>query len=384
MTKTTYQNEQLKRAFFTYLRGAKGFEKSSIHSYAEAVWQWQLFSDGDDFASFDESKALAFKEWLSTRPTKTKAGRLSLATQYNYLRRVKRFFSWLSDRPGFKNKILKGDVEFLRLSNKDALIARSGSTRANPTLEEARKLIEGIEIKNEVDQRDRALISFAAITGCRISALISLRMKNFDKEKRLVSQNPGDGVHTKDSKKILTPLYPIGWDAPEQYFMEWFEHREATGSQADDPIFPATVGEIGRVKPAHGSGFVGNVFWSNPSGARKVFQKRCMEAGVPYFHPHSFRHLAVSVMAKIPLTEEQKRAFSITLGHANVTTTFGSYCSRNMSNEEAVQIVEQIKAFEAKEAVSGPTFTNEDRATLMGLLEKMKAAEIPTTPDLVG
>jgi len=106
MTKTTYQNEQLKRAFFTYLSGAKGFEKSSVRSYAEAVWQWQLFSDGEDLSSFDESKASAFKEWLATRPTKTKARRLSLATQYNYLRRVKRFFSWLSDRPGFKNKVL--------------------------------------------------------------------------------------------------------------------------------------------------------------------------------------------------------------------------------------------------------------------------------------
>jgi integrase len=166
--------------------------------------------------------------------------------------------------------------------------------------------------------------------------------------------------------------------------MEWLEHLEARGSRPDEPIFPATVGEIGYVKPSIGSGFVGNVLWGNSAGARKVFQKRCMEAGVPYFHPHSFRHLVVSVMAKIPLTEEQKRAFSITLGHANVATTFGSYCSRNMSNEEAVKIVQQIKAFQAKEGVGNSVFTNEDQVAVERLLEKMKAAGIPTIPGLTG
>lgn len=84
MTKTTYQNEQLKRAFFTYLHGARGFADTSLRSFAEAIWQWQLFTGGEDFTTFNQEKATAFKEWLTTRPTKTKAGRLSLATQSNY------------------------------------------------------------------------------------------------------------------------------------------------------------------------------------------------------------------------------------------------------------------------------------------------------------
>ena len=196
-------------------------------------------------------------------------------------------------------------------------------------------------------------------------------MKNFDKVKRTIDQNPGDGVHTKDSKQILTPLYSIGWDAPERYFIEWFEHLEARGTQPDDPIFPATVGEIGYAKPTNGSGFVGNVLWSNAAGARKVFQKRCKEAGVLYFNPHSFRHLVVSVMAKIRLTEEEKKAFSITLGHANVATTFGSYCSRNMSNEEAVEIVQKLRYSQEKEASEGHLFTSEDKAALERVMNKM-------------
>jgi integrase/recombinase XerD len=384
MTKTTYQNEQLKRAFFTYLRGAKGFEESSVHSYAEAIWQWQLFTDGDDFTAFDQDKALAFREWLMTRSTKTKAGRLSLATQSNYLRRVKGFFFWLSDQTGYKKKVLKSDIEFLRLSNKDALIVRSGTTRAIPTLEEARQIIESIEIKNEIDLRDRALLSFAVATGCRISAIVSLKMKSFDKVKKTIYQNPADGVRTKSSKPILGTFFPIGWDAPEQYFVEWFEHLEARGSGEDDPIFPATKSEIGHIKSADGSVLVGNVFWKNAAGARKVFEKRSKEADSRYFNPHSFRHLVVSILSKMALTEQQKKAASLTLGHANVGTTFGSYGNGNMSDEEAVKIVKRLKDWEAKQGTNNSIFTSKDEEDMERLIGKMKAAGVPTTPDLVG
>ncbi|MEI7720263.1 MAG: site-specific integrase [bacterium] len=385
MTKTTYQNEQLKKKFFTYLRGGKGFEESSVRSSAEAIWQWQLFAEGDDFTNYDQEKAQAFRQWLATRPAKTRAGHLSLATQSNYLRRVKGFFLWLSDQPGFRSKVLKGDIEFLRLSNKEALIVRSGTTRPMPTLEEAQKIIESIVIKDEIDLRDRALLSFALATGCRISAIISLKVKSFDKVKQTVYQNPADGVHTKNTKPILGTFFSIGWGAPEQYFMEWFERLEARGAGQDDPIFPATRGEIGRVKSADGGVLVGNLFWKNAAGARKVFQKRCKEAGSQYFNPHSFRHFVISVMSRKPLTEEQKKAVSRTLGHANVGTTFrGAYGNANMSDETAVNIVKRIKEFEAIKGAGGSAFTSEEMALLEGLMTKMQAVgiHIPTvSPD---
>jgi integrase len=374
--KYAYKNEQIKREYFDYLRGPKGFGEGSIRDYAAAIGQWQLFSNNGDFAAFNKADAMAFKSLLTQRVTKTAAGKLSLTTQYHYLRRVREFFVWLSDRTGYRGKVLKSDAEFLRLSANDMRTVLSGTTKHIPTLEEAKKIIGGIEPKNEVDMRDRALLSLALSSGCRIFAFVSLRMKSFDKRKRRIYQNPGDGVKTKNAKRIVSTFFPIGWDEPERHFTEWYEYLEQKGFGPDDPIFPATRSEIGPSKLAQSNGSVGNAFWRTTGGARKVFKERCKNAGVSYFKPHSFRHFVLSIIRKMPLTEEQKKAVSVTFGHARVATTFESYGHGGMDGERAVEIVQQLR--HPQESGNGTTVISEEvRTFLRGLLgdDQSAAAE---------
>jgi len=302
---------------------------------------------------------LGFRRWLGSRDAKTKSGKLAPATQYHYMRRVKKFFVWLSDHPRYKGHIQKGHVDFLRLSNNDTRIALAGSTRLKPTMEEAKKIIEGIEGSSEIDCRDRALLCFALLTGCRISAIVSLKMKNFDKERRLIDQNPGDGVRTKNAKKILTTFFPLGWDAPEQYFIEWYEYLERKGFGPNDPLFPATA--AGFTPASYSKERVGQLSWEGTGGARKIFEKRCKNAGVPYFNPHSFRHLVVAVLSEMRLTEQEKRAISQNLGHENVGTTFGSYGYGKMNDEESTNVVKKLKAFQESDS-KRLTLTEEDKA----------------------
>lgn len=341
MTNQLQQNEQIKRRFYDYLKGGDGFAADSVTKFAEAIQQWQIFSNNEDFTKFTKERASEYCDWLKTRPAKTKSGTLSLTTQYHYLRRLKKFFHWFSDQPEYRTKIRKTDIEFLRLSKKDARIATAGTTKKMPTFDDVKKIILAIGGGNEIDMRDRALISFALITGMRISAIVSVKMKNFDCENKWVDQNPGDGVLTKNSKKILTTFFPIGWSEPESYFLEWYDYQIAKGAKLDDPIFPSTLrGFSGR--NTFSKTQVSDEEWSSSGGARKVFEKRCKTAGVQYFHPHSFRHLVVSIMSKTPLTEEQKKAISMNLGHENVGTTFGAYGYGHMNPEKAVQIVREI------------------------------------------
>jgi integrase len=268
MSTAIYENEAIKREFFEQLKGARGFSRSSIRSHAEAINQWEVFTKNEDFSTYDKSKAVAFTEWIGTRPAKTKAGIISLVTQYNYLRRIKKFFVWLCDQPGYKSKIVKSDVDYLRLSKAEAQIARAGTTKKMPTFDDVKKIISSIKGTTEIDMRDRALISFALITGARIFAIVSLKMKNFDKELKQIDQNPGDGVKTKNSKRILTTFFPIGWDEPEKYFMEWYKYLESKDFRPDDPIFPITAGSFVDGENSYSKETIGQDAWGGTCASR--------------------------------------------------------------------------------------------------------------------
>jgi len=364
-TKNIYQNELRKREFFEHLKGAEGFAESSVNMFAEAIDQWQVFSNSHDFSDFDKTKAINFVQWLKTRGSKTDSGQISLSTQYGYLRRIKRFFEWLSDQPNYK-KMLKSDMGFLRLPNKEIQIATSGTTKRVPTLEEFKKIIESIEIKNEIDKRDRAMISLILITGMRISALVSLKMKSFNKKDEIFDQNPADGVKTKNSKRITTPFYPIGWGNAKQYFIEWYEYLESKGFQPDNPIFPSTLNSFKT--DSYSKEFVSKEFWSSTGGARKIFEKRCKNADLHSFNPHSFRHSVVSTLSRRRLTEEEKKAISLGLGHSNIGTTFGSYGYGGMSDKKAVEIVQSLSEGDNKDKVD---LSEEEKAVFKKLASRI-------------
>lgn len=370
MTKITLQNEQKKREFYDYLRGAGGFTESSVHDFADGISQWQEFSQNEDFSCFDKTRALAFRHWLKERPSNTESGQISLSTQYSYLRRVRKFFTWLADQPHYRAKISKTDVDYLRLSKKDIRVATSGSKRKKPTFEDAKDILGGIVTSSEVDRRDRALISFALLTGMRVSAIATLKMKSFDRETKLIDQNPADGVKTKNSKHILTAFFPIGWSEPREYFLDWYDYLKRKGFTENDPIFPATKSGFAEGSKKELTGFVSNEFWSSSDGVRKIFKRRCEEANIHYFNPHSFRHLVVHLMSKTRLTEEEKKAISLNLGHSNTATTFGAYGYGNMSQEDAVAIVQKIEMMETNGATS-LALSEEEKSLLERVLKKL-------------
>ena len=114
---------------------------------------------------------------------------------------------------------------------------------------------------------------------------------------------------------------------------------------------------------------VGQKGWTGTGAARKIFEKRCKNVGLPYFHPHSFRHLIVNILSKKRLTEEEKRAISMNLGHENVGTTFGSYGYGSMNKETAVQIVQKLK--DIQDGGGGFNLSDQERAVLEKVLKRI-------------
>ena len=69
------------------------------------------------------------------------------------------------------------------------------------------KVVANMPHDTPVEKRDRALVAFTAITGIRDRALVTLNLKRFDTDRKLVLQNPTE-VSTKAGKRIDTFLFP--------------------------------------------------------------------------------------------------------------------------------------------------------------------------------
>ncbi len=344
MQSIVYKNELAKRGFYKYLENAKRFSPKSIDSYEKSIWLWEDFSKKADFKFFNQTKAEEFKDWLKNKPKKNSQELVSLSYCYDILRYLKVFFEWLSGQPNYK-KINRTAIDYLNLTRGEAKIATQSKAKIYPSLEEVKKMIEGIRGKSEIEMRDKALISLMFLTGARISAIFSLSMQNFDRENLIIRQDPTLGVKTKNSKLITTAIMEFSfYKEPIKYFLEWFDYLEKEkGFKLSDPIFPATKIDNGNDNLGYyNTEKVEPIFWKNTGSPRKIFEKRSRQAEIKYYKPHSFRDLLVKEISKLPLTEEQKKAFSQNLGHEDVGTTFGNYGYGKISEDRQIEIIKGI------------------------------------------
>jgi integrase len=92
----------------------------------------------------------------------------------------------------------------------------------------------------------------------------------------------------------------------------------------DDPLFPKTEITLGDERRFKASGLKIEHL-STASPIRGIFKNAFELAGLPYFHPHSFRHTLAGLGEKLCQTPEDFKAWSQNLGHEKVLTSFYSY-----------------------------------------------------------
>ncbi len=207
MMKNNIKNERAKRRFLRWLKEAKGYAESSIRDIEKAIWLYEDFIKHEDFALFNSKKAISFKKWLEDK--RTNGRMLSNATQYHYLRHLKGFFGYLSSQVGYKSKITPDSISFLSLEKKKVREAISPKNVEYPPLDYVKQLANSIEIRNEIDQRDRALVAFLLLSGMRDKAVATLPLGCFDREKLQIRQYTRDGVETKFGKSYISFLFPF-------------------------------------------------------------------------------------------------------------------------------------------------------------------------------
>ena len=168
----------------------------------------------------------------------------------------------------------------------------------------------------EIDYRNRALIAFTLLTGARVSAIASLRLKHIDLTEGRVIQDARE-VRTKFSKTFITYFFPVGEDILA-IFSEWVRHLRTDKLWGnDDALFPATRVALGHNRQFEVQGLE-RTGWDSAGPIRAIFQKAFCHAGLAYCHPHSFRRTLVQLGQKVCRTPEEFKSWSQNLGHDQV------------------------------------------------------------------
>lgn len=312
-TKYNPKNENLKAQYFDFLRDAKHRAETTINVSAKALLRYEQFHNFDNLEKLTSDKAKDFKNMLLKEKSKAKNKLLSKSTILHTINPLKDFFIWLHQVPGYKKKIRLNDIQYFSLSAKEMREARATENRPVPTIEIIRHVINSINIANENDRRNQALIAFMLLTGVRDGAVITLKISDVDLGRKLVKQYPKNGVGTKDDKQIDTYFFPVGDDI-EKIIVDWIRYLlEEKHCNIDAPLFPKT--EIG-LDAEHSFKNMGlsKEHWQSASPVIKILKQCFANAGHDYYNPHSFRKTITVLGEKICRTPEEFKAWSQNLG----------------------------------------------------------------------
>lgn len=326
----------------------KQYEEALLHGKyrdpktVKAVWRnlnlFEGFTKRLDFKTFNAEQAKSFKAWLEKQ--KNKEGELlSLSTVRSTLNNVKEFFEWLATHPQYIKKIDGRAVQYLRLSDNANRAARASRERTPPTLEELENTLMVMPQATDIEKRNRAIFAFVIITCIRDDALVSLKRKHVDAEKKKVWQDP-KLVRTKGRKGILTRFVSQVMPLAEQIVMEWIEYLdEVLAFKPNDPLFPKTRVEVNAEKLTFEATGLSRDHWANAEPVRKIFKTAFKAANLPYYNPHLFRK-TISKWGLKTLTQYQYKALSQNMGHEHAMTTYNSYAK--LSEDEQIEAISNI------------------------------------------
>jgi len=323
MTTHNASNERIKRKYFAYLKEAKRHSEPTVDAVAKALNRFEVYGKHRDFKAFHFEQAVAFKKHLAEQKAKLSGEKLSKATLHATLNQLKQFFQWLSRETGYKSRIQYSDAEYFNLSEKDTRIATAKREQRSPTLQQIKHVIASMPTNTEIERRNRALIAFTLLTGARDSAIASAKLKHIDLLAGCFFQDARD-VDTKFSKTFTTFFFPVG-DEILEIVGDWVKYlRDELIWGNDDPAFPSTRIAIGASRQFEVVG-LDRKHWSNATPIRKIFKEAFVNAGLPYFNPHSFRNTLVRLGETTCKSPEEFKAWSQNLGHEKVMTTFLNY-----------------------------------------------------------
>lgn len=322
MRKVVEENERLKRKYVFYLEEADGLDAKSTDKVLAAILKFEQSTGFKSFKRFHIEQAARFKVALSQ--AKNQRGKpLSHSTIDATLAVVRKFFHWLAGQPGYKKVLTYADARYFNNNRKSARIAHTANEKAFPTPEAARHAFQAMPDSTEFEKRDKALFAFFMLTGARVGAAASLRLKHIDLFNGRVFQDPRE-VKTKAAKLIDTTFLPVDPDYLECFtaWVEFLRSEKFFGQQ--DALFPKS----NPSKPVDGR-FVPQGLSRDPFATttplNKIIRNAFAMVQLPEYTPHAFRTTLIKMASDRRLSMEEFKAWSLNIGHKTIAVSVELY-----------------------------------------------------------
>lgn len=327
------KNERIKRQFLDYRKHARQLSEKTLDREIAALERFDIWNGRKDFARFHIEWAMGFRAHLDQ--AKGATGKpLSKSTTRAIMATMREFVLWLSQQDGFRSKIRTSDADYFKLSRRDEAEARAAPERPAPSINQAKCALEMMPAATPREMRDRAVFALLCLTGIRVAALTSLRVKHVNLAEKSVNQNPRE-VATKFGKHIDT-FFAKGFPEAEEALTAWLDCLDNVELYSpDDPLFPVTALKASATSGFQAAGFARRP-WKTTEPVRKIVNEAFARANLPAYGPHAFRHMLARHIAKTSTSVAELVAASQNLGHSDVLTTLRSYGQISRERQRAL------------------------------------------------
>jgi integrase len=329
-------NEIAKRKFFEQLEHCKdGKDPKTVNQYINAIHEFEIATNFKDFKEFNSDWAIKFKNYLSDKQNKRTKQPISKSLYFHYLSHVREFFEWLAKGKKYYAKIKFQDIEYLHATRNDKNKAKALGYQESHSIADILATIRNMPAINELELRNKAMLSLCILTTPRISALQTARLQSIKYFKNLdvwaFVQDPRLS-NTKYSKIITAFFIGQSIDIIENV-LAWRKYLMAKGFTDKDYLFP-------KITPNFTNNYKSIMLLTkdrikSQSTIRDIFKDAFLLNCLPYYKPHSFRHSIAREMKQGGSAVDRSIALAENLGHKSGLSTLHASYGGNYEKQQA-------------------------------------------------
>ena len=271
---TSNKEDSNLRSFLNYLLVDKGLSNNTVKAYEADISSFFQWLDNEDlkYKNLQEDHINQYISFLFQRKMRSSSVNRKISS-------IKSFYIFLVKRNFLKNSPLNDLVT----PKQEKYLPESMSEA------EVDKLLNSPDVKNKIENRDKAMIEMLYATGMRISELVNLKITDVDMKRCVIK------VFGKGSKERLVPFGETALDSLKSYLND----REQSSSKE---IFLSNRGKkMTRV-----------AFWQRV----KIYLIR--ENLKNSISPHTLRHAFATHLLN---RGADLRSVQLLLGHSDLSTT---------------------------------------------------------------